>query len=243
MFRIDFFIVLLCIVTAASSPQAQPADLYSQPQLAPTAHTESSKAYARIIRYTRIDDAITYLNPDEALQLQIQPQKSDPQTTKQWGWSDINIFGLLTIAAFAVVIGLVVFLIRGPLALGFFQSEAKNITVSDTGRRKKPQSFGSTLQNKELSAILSITDRRKAFAMLTWKVLDTNLTHYGILRQSSWTAREALHHLSGRHQIVSKLRDMVRECEAVQFGNYPMGEKEFRTHVDTAQTLLKMVRL
>lgn len=243
MVRAYFFALLLCIFAIGPSLQAQTVDLGSQEQLTAGPKTEGAKAYARVIRYRVINDGIMYLNPDEALKLRIKPQQDDPPIQSPLPWGELNIASLLTVVAFAIVIGLIIFLVRRPLAFELFHKRAKNTQISGASDVSQPHPPKPSLPNKELSEILSTTDRRAALAMLTWKILDATLTHYGMLRQSSWTAREALHHLSEHQQITSKLYGMIRDCEAVQFGNYPISESEFRTHVDTAQSLLQKVRL
>ena len=242
MVRAYFFVLLLCIFAIGPTLQAQTVDFSAQEQLTEAPNTEGAKAYARVIRYRIINDGIVYLNPDEALKLSIQPQQDDPPIQSSLTWGEINIVSLLTVVACAVVIGLVIFLVRRPLAFGLFHKRAKNTQISGTSDNRQPQTPRPSLQHKDLSEILSTTDRRAALAMLTWKILDATLTHYGILRQSSWTAREALHRLSDHEQITSKLYGMIRDCEAVQFGNYPISETAFRAHVDTALSLLQKVR-
>ena len=205
------------------------------------AQTQSSTDYTRSIRLRGIDHEVIYFDPEApAPPLSTDYSTPEPQEGDDLGEvigqtrTAFNFLGWIAAGILAVII--YVFIRSGGAMSLSLQKTAEN-TSTATRIRESAEVIGDD-PLAGFDAILAMPDRRDAIVALTRRALSDCLAAQGVLPQRSWTARDALRRLRLPPESLSLLRALVLDSERVQYGDRPMTDAIFESHVSAIRPIM-----
>ncbi|MEP1610763.1 MAG: DUF4129 domain-containing protein [Roseobacter sp.] len=232
--KLCFFISIL-VLGLTQTAHAQHAELDAQEV------RSSSQAYAKAIRFRRIDRDVLYFDPTQPpppletgqFVPRISPQEADQKDT------DLTITGgrtVILLIASSIFLGVtyLVVVYGGRVSFSF----AANPT-NETTRTRHPETTSRLDARSPFSveAALQMNNRRQALVVLCKCLLARVMAQEGVLQQDSWTDRDTLQRVPQKLAQREALQTLVYASEKVQFGGRDVSEEEFDEHVARLRTL------
>lgn len=234
MFRFLQIVFVFFSLLLSGSAQAQ------EPVREPHQIEQSGEDYLRALRLRRVQTDVDYFSPDGPPPPLDITQKPRSRSEDDGGGSvtvegDNNVS--TAIAAIVLIgIGYLFWRFGGGISVSMRQ-HGENASSSRLQTRENREATGGPIGN--LDEILSTRDRKTALVHLTRYVLAETVAAGGVLMQRSWTARDALRHVSGSEEKRKQLRALVLASELVQFGGRDVSEDAFQAHVAGCRAVLE----
>ncbi|NSX53291.1 hypothetical protein [Parasulfitobacter algicola] len=205
--------------------------------------TESGQAYQDAIDGTRLANDVTYLDPNRPLPDLLNRQSPDrtiPEPREITSGASEAVAGSARVIIFvicAVILGGIIFLFMkfGGVSVTTFQKNPDN-----TARQRSDNDHADVVHAappSKLDQIEAITDRQIAITELMRSALVRAAQMNNLRLQRSWTARDALRKLPRDWQHLMALRNVTREAELAHFGDRPVAEDVFQTHLAAMRPL------
>lgn len=223
-----FFSLLLPGSSHAQEPVREPHQI-----------EQSGEDYLRALRLRRVHTDVDYFSPEGPPPPLDVTQKPKARSEDDGGSVTVEGDGNVSTAIAAVIligIGYLFWRFGGGISVSM-RRHGENASSGRLQKRDNREAAGGSTGN--LEEILSTRDRKTALVKLTRYVLAETVAAGGVLMQRSWTARDALRHVSGSEEKRKQLRTLVLASELVQFGGRDVSEDAFQAHVAGCRAVLE----